>query len=76
MSERKIPSGISQLPKNSRDFVIEAARMSDAGFDRETVLRILKHSDTVFEFVKIAGLLKFIGIDDYVMEELVNVVFE
>jgi hypothetical protein len=65
-----------ELPRCTRAFVQDASKLHRAGFSRETTLQILKHSDTVFEFVKIVGLLKFINIDDFVMESLIQTIWE
>jgi hypothetical protein len=80
MSVSKIPSGgppsQSELPRCSREFVQEASKLHRAGLSKETVLQILKHSGAVFEFVKIAGLIRVIGVDDYVMENLISSIWE
>jgi hypothetical protein len=80
MSERKIPSGgppsQSELPRCSREFVQEASKLYDLHFSKPAVLDILKHSGAVFEFVKVVGLLKFVNIDDYVMQDLIAAIWE
>jgi hypothetical protein len=80
MSVSKIPSGgppsQSELPRCSRQFVQEASKLHDLHFSKAAVLDILKHSGAVFEFVKIAGLIRVIGVDDYVMQDLIAAIWE
>jgi hypothetical protein len=80
MSPSKIPSGgppsQSEIPRYSKGFVVEASKLHDLHFSKPVVLDILKHSDTVFEFVKIAGMLKFINIDDFVMENFIQTIWK
>jgi hypothetical protein len=80
MSPTNLPHGgppnQAELPRCSRDFVHEASKLHRAGLSKENVLEILKHSGAVFEFVKIAGMLKFINIDNYVMENLITSIWE
>ena len=80
MINSKIPHDVqasqSELPRCTRAFVQEASKLRRAGFSRETVLQILKHYCVVFEFVKNAGLLQLIGVDDYVTENLITSIWE
>jgi hypothetical protein len=66
----------SELPRCTRAFVQEASKLHRAGFSKETVLQILKNYGVVFEFVKNAGLLKLIGIDESVLENLISSIWE
>lgn len=70
------PPSQSELPRHAREFVQNASKLHSAGFSKETLLQILKHSGTVFEFVKNAGLVRVIGVDDYVMENLISSIWE
>lgn len=80
MSPTKIPSehppSQADLPRCSRDFVNEVQRVRNAGISKVDALTILKCADVLSEYVKLIGLIREIGVDDYVMADLVKMVYE
>jgi hypothetical protein len=82
MSLLKLPSGAgdqqspSEIVEQSHAFVTAATRLRELHFEKAAAMLILANSAAVAEFAEAIARIRLMDVDQYVMENLIQTIWE